>query len=46
MIVALLAFAVSFSLYLYTVCPTISLYADAGEFPTMAFVSGFGHPPG
>jgi len=42
----LLVFLIPFSVYLYTLCPTISVYADAGEYSTMAFVSGFGHPPG
>jgi len=42
----LLVFLIPFGVYLYTLCPTISVYADAGEYPTMAFISGFAHPPG
>jgi len=42
----LAVFLIPFGVYLYTLCPTISTYADAGEYPTMAFISGFGHPPG
>ncbi len=39
-------FLLSFSVYFFTLCPTVSMYADAGEFPTFAYISGFGHPPG
>ncbi|MCJ7804485.1 DUF2723 domain-containing protein [Patescibacteria group bacterium] len=45
-IVYLLVFLIPFGVYLYTLCPTISVYADAGEYPTMAAISGFAHPPG
>jgi len=41
-----LSFLIPFYIYCYTLCPTISVYADAAEFPTQAFISGFGHPPG
>jgi len=41
-----LVFLIPFGVYLYTLCPTISVYADAGEYPTFAYISGFGHPPG
>jgi len=41
-----LVFLIPFSVYLYTLCPTISVYADAGEYPTFAYISGFAHPPG
>jgi len=43
---AILSFLIPFYIYCYTLCPTVSLYADAGEFPTFAYVSGFAHPPG
>lgn len=45
-ILTILSFLIPFYIYCYTLCPTISTYADAGEFPTQAFVNGFGHPPG
>lgn len=41
-----LSFFLSFAAYIYTLCPTVSAYADAGEFPTFAYISGFGHPSG
>lgn len=45
-VLALIAFCLSFSVYFYTLCPTISAYADAGEFPVAAAISGIGHPSG
>ena len=45
-IIPLFVFLIPFGVYLYTLCPTISTYADAGEYPTFAYISGFGHPPG
>ena len=41
-----LSFLIPFYIYCYTLCPTVSVYADAGEYPTLAYVSGFAHPPG
>jgi 4-amino-4-deoxy-L-arabinose transferase-like glycosyltransferase len=32
--------------YVQTLNPTVSTYADAGEFPTAAYLNGFAHPPG
>lgn len=43
---SILSFVVPFYVYCYTLCPTVSVTADAGEFPTFAFISGFAHPPG
>jgi len=43
---ALASFFIPIGAYAYTLCPTVSVYADAGEFPTMAYLSGFGHPSG
>jgi hypothetical protein len=40
------SFLLPFSVYVYTLCPTVSVYADAGEAPTFAVISGFIHPPG
>lgn len=40
------SFLIPFYIYCYTLCPTVSVYADAGEYPTLAYVSGFAHPPG
>jgi len=45
-ILAIISFFIPFWVYSYTLCPTVSVYADAGEFPTFAYLSGFGHPPG
>ncbi len=42
----LASFLIPFVIYLKTLCPTLSSYADAGEFPTFAYISGFAHPPG
>jgi len=41
-----LSFLLPLSIYIYTLCPTVSAYADAGEAPTFAHISGFIHPPG
>lgn len=41
-----LSFLLPLWVYCYTLCPTVSVYADAGEFPFAAYVNSFGHPPG
>lgn len=42
---ASLAFAVSFSVYLFTLAPTIT-FGDSGELVTAAYTLGIAHPPG
>lgn len=46
LILIVLSFIIPLTFYVKTLCPTLSSYADAGEFPTAAYLSGFAHPPG
>lgn len=46
LILIALSFIIPLFFYIKTLCPTLSSYADAGEFPTAAFLNGFAHPPG
>lgn len=43
---AIMVFLIPLYFYVKTLCPTLSSYADAGEFPTAAYLTGFAHPPG
>jgi tetratricopeptide (TPR) repeat protein len=45
-ILIFLSFLIPLIFYIKTLCPTLSTYADAGEFPTAAYLNGFAHPPG
>jgi tetratricopeptide (TPR) repeat protein len=42
----ILVFSIPLGTYWYTLSPTLSLYSDSGEFPTVAAIGSFGHPPG
>ncbi len=42
----LASFLIPFVIYLYTLCPTISVHADAAELATVVLAKGIAHPPG
>ena len=42
----LASFLIPFLIYFYTLCPTISVHADAAELTTVVLTKGIAHPPG
>jgi len=42
----LASFLIPFLIYFYTLCPTISVHADAAELATVVLTKGIAHPPG
>jgi len=42
----LASFFIPFFVYFYTLCPTISVHADAAELATVVLTKGIAHPPG
>jgi len=42
----LLSFLIPFLVYFYTLCPTVSVHADAAELATVVLTRGIAHPPG
>lgn len=42
----LTSFLIPFLIYFYTLCPTISVHADAAELATVVLTRGIAHPPG
>ena len=42
----LAAFLIPFLIYFYTLCPTVSVHADAAELATVVLTRGIAHPPG
>lgn len=42
----LASFFIPFLIYFYTLCPTISVHADAAELATVVLTKGITHPPG
>lgn len=42
----LASFLIPFLVYFYTLCPTVSVHADAAELATVVLTRGIAHPPG
>ncbi len=42
----LASFLIPFLVYFYTLCPTVSVHADAAELATVVLTRGLAHPPG